>query len=635
MLSNNAILLKNIGRTMFGGPRELVHHLDPDAPYREKLPLHDLDMEDQRRLIKNIFNCIRQGKIDEAQLLCVHCGQPWLAAILEGWRLYHDPNFETTEKTDVKLPVEGNARRDLWKRCAYIIAQNPKLDDYNRAVVGALCGNLESLINVCGQSWYDLLWCHIKIQVDIRVESEIRTCCARNYCEMPKKYWDGKMSLENIFDELDGNKNLSVKSTAKSIFAKIQKFIILDDIRALLDHMNGLLETDEATPQILRLFAHLVLFIRQIGRNHQEEIGDRIIRAYVHCLMKIGDPQLVAFYTAALPYAQQIQIYSEYLESVSETSRRNCMEEAKNHGLDINQIAKVTVERIQQMMENPDDGGILLAGELSELDKKKISALVFLTYEQGQRGELLWQANAMIRSFMAQRKIEAVKSAFSMIPTDSIQTLVQFYGGKNKLPPKVECTIREYLCHQTFLASIDGYNEWIDYFYNKKPKQPNAINGDLQGKSFTEKAASDHQEQIYQQDLDRWKAVLKEQTSLTKDLFLNVILFPDKGWLMDGDDYQMEFTSEDEVTAWENRKIQMDNLRKLHIPDLVALLHKILTLAEEHRECLNLCDIIANEQNQLYLIFSKHKLSEFLAKLAESSLALMNEKLDPFGFSSN
>lgn len=616
---------------MFGGPRELVHHLDPDAPYREKLPLHDLDMEDQKRLTKNIFNCIRQGKIDEAQSFCVHCGQPWQAAILEGWRLYHDPNFDTTEKTNMKLPVEGNSRRDLWKRCAYIIADNPKLDDYNRAVIGSLCGHLDSLLNVCNGSWWDLLWAYLKVQIDIRVESEIRSCCARNYCEMPMKYWDGKMSLERIFDELDGNKNLDVKTTAKSIFPTIQKYFILDDIKALFQHMNEILKSDEATPQILRFFAHLVLFVRQIGKNHQEEIGDRIIRAYVQCLMKMGDTQLVAFYTAALPYAHQIQIYSEFLEDTPEAQRRTCMEEGKNHGLDIYQIAKITVERIQNMMESADDSEKLLTGELSVLDKKKISSLEFLIFDQEQRGELLWQTNAMIRCFMAQRKIEAVKRAFAMIPNDSIQILIQMYGGKNKLPSKVECSIREYLCHQTYLASIDGYNEWIDYFYNKKPKPPQVI--DIQGKSFTEKAASDHQEQIYQQDLARWKTVLKEQTASTRDLFLNVILFPDKGWLIDADDIQLEFNSEDEVTVWENRKIQMDNLRKLHIPDLVALLHKILTLAEEHRECLKLCDIIANEQNQIYQIFSKHKLSEFLAKLAETSLALMNEKLDPFGFS--
>ena len=83
---------------------------------------------------------------------------------------------------------------------------------------------------------------------------------------------------------------------------------------------------------------------------------------------------------------------------------------------------------------------------------------------------------------------------------------------------------------------------------------------------------------------------------------------------------------------WKNRRIQMENLRKLHIPDVVSLLHKVLTLAEEHRDCLKLCDELASENHQLYKVFAKHKLAEFISKVAESSLALMNDKNDSFGY---
>lgn len=612
---------------MFGGRREIVKSLDPDAPHREKLPLHDLDMDDQKRLTRQIFGAIRQGKIDEAQSLCEHCGQPWQAALLEGWRLFHDPNMDSSEGSkDVKLPIEGNPRRDLWKRCSYAMADSTSLDDYTRAVVGSLCGHIESLVNVSDQDWWDLLWAHLKVQIDIRVESEIRSSCSRNYCEMPEKYWDGKMSLEQIFAELEASSNLNVKATARSTIAVIQKLFILDDIAGLMDHMNRSLDTD-ATPQTLRFFAHLVLFIRQIGRNHQEEIGDRIIRSYVQCLMKLGDAQLVAFYTAALPGAQQIQLYSEFIENVQENARRQCLDEAQAHGLDIAQITKTTVERIQDMVEDSDNAK-LLAGELTPLDKKKISSLELLTYHQDQRGELLWQANTMMRSFMAQRKIEAVKKTFASIPSDSIQLLLQLYGGKNNLPAQIECAICENLCHQTYIAAIDGYNDWIEFFFNKKPKPPAAG----KGKDFTEKIASEHQEQLYQQDLSRWKLSLKEQTKTSKDLLYNVLLFPERGWLVDPEGLQQEFASEAEVNMWENRKFQMENLRKIHIPDIVLLLHKILTLAEEHQECMKLCDELATEHNQLYKEFSSHKMSELLGKIAESSLALMNQKLDSFGF---
>lgn len=46
--------LQNKDRPVFGSGREIVKSMDPDAMTRERLPLHDLDMEDQARLSKQV-----------------------------------------------------------------------------------------------------------------------------------------------------------------------------------------------------------------------------------------------------------------------------------------------------------------------------------------------------------------------------------------------------------------------------------------------------------------------------------------------------------------------------------------------------------------------------------------------------
>lgn len=51
--------LQNLDQTVFGGSKEIVKSLDPDAPIREKRPLHDLDAEDEIRLSKQV--CIRSA----------------------------------------------------------------------------------------------------------------------------------------------------------------------------------------------------------------------------------------------------------------------------------------------------------------------------------------------------------------------------------------------------------------------------------------------------------------------------------------------------------------------------------------------------------------------------------------------
>ena len=55
--------------------------------------------------------------------LCCRCGQAWRAATLEGWRLYHDPNYESLGEGGEVLPVEGNPYRDIWKAVCWRMAQ--------------------------------------------------------------------------------------------------------------------------------------------------------------------------------------------------------------------------------------------------------------------------------------------------------------------------------------------------------------------------------------------------------------------------------------------------------------------------------------------------------------------------------
>lgn len=51
--------LQNIDRTVFSGKKNIVKSLDPDAPHREKLPLHDLDAEDEERISKEVSRTVK------------------------------------------------------------------------------------------------------------------------------------------------------------------------------------------------------------------------------------------------------------------------------------------------------------------------------------------------------------------------------------------------------------------------------------------------------------------------------------------------------------------------------------------------------------------------------------------------
>lgn len=111
------------------------------------------------------------------------------------------------------------------------------------------------------------------------------------------------------------------------------------------------------------------------------------------------------------------------METITETNNRKAsLEEGQSHGIDIFTVAAKTVDRVRKEQEENSDMKPL-EGVLSALDKKKVSSLELLTFYPEQRGELLWQANAMMRTFLAENKIEASKKAFGVIPVDSIQVI--------------------------------------------------------------------------------------------------------------------------------------------------------------------------------------------------------------------
>ena len=99
---------------------------------------------------------------EESQNTCFYIAlqQAWRAASLEGWKLFHDPNYESGTgggAVGSKLPVEGNQHRDIWKRVAWNLAEDAALSQHERAVYAALCGNLKQLQPVCS-GWEDLVW---------------------------------------------------------------------------------------------------------------------------------------------------------------------------------------------------------------------------------------------------------------------------------------------------------------------------------------------------------------------------------------------------------------------------------------------------------------------------------------------
>uniref|UniRef100_A0A8C6E6T7 Nuclear pore complex protein n=1 Tax=Moschus moschiferus TaxID=68415 RepID=A0A8C6E6T7_MOSMO len=264
-----------------GSVRPLVTELDPDAPIRQKMPLDDLDREDEVRLLKYLFTLIRAGMTEEAQRLCKRCGQAWRAATLEGWKLYHDPNVNGGTELE---PVEGNPYRCIWKISCWRMAEDELFNRYERAIYAALSGNLKQLLPVC-DTWEDTVWAYFRVMVDSLVEQEIRTSVMTldETEELPREYLEANWTLEKVFEELQATDKKRVLEENQEHYHIVQKFLILGDIDGLMDEFSKWLsKSRNSLPgHLLRFMTHLVLFFRTLGLQTKEEISIDVLKTYI------------------------------------------------------------------------------------------------------------------------------------------------------------------------------------------------------------------------------------------------------------------------------------------------------------------------------------------------------------------
>ncbi|XP_034172869.1 nuclear pore complex protein Nup107 [Osmia lignaria lignaria] len=616
----------------FRSSRPLVSSLDPDAPIREGKPLHDLDREDDARLEKRMFIEVRCGRLQKAQALAEHCGQPWRAACLLGWIPNHDPNY-LNPLSDTKLPIEGNPNRSLWKLCAWELCQDKRVGQFYRSIYASLCGNVQQMLQVAS-SWQDALWAYMKALLDIKVERDMRDLVAKSFTDMPEEYWKNEMYLEDVFKELHASKNPIIRTQSNKPDHLIQKYLILDQIPKLMEEIETMIDTKNCDPHFLRFLGHLIFFFRQIGKNTNDKVGDKVLLSYVRVLIEMDDPILIAFYTAMLPQEAQITNYASYLETIKDyEQRKKCLTAAEDANLNVEAITKLVVERIRSKDVDIDSAD--LKGAITDADIEKINALDWLIFYRSQREEALWQTNALIRYFLKNERIDAARKAFNKIPADTIESIVAEYPTMegtltnltitNNLSRRASSSIREYLCYKIYLDAQEGFAEWFSHYHHGKPTPLEELPPYA---TFTEKVAYEHKQAQYNAEMERWKTTMQHHTKAVKQLLYNVLLFPDGGWLVDSNNNGDEPCTPEEIS----RERQMEKLRELCIPKITLLLHSVMSEMNEHAGCIQLADILASEQYQLYKVFQKGRLREVFKKICESSLVLMDQKKDPWGY---
>ncbi|XP_062520913.1 nuclear pore complex protein Nup107-like [Corticium candelabrum] len=621
--------------------RLLVTEIDPDAPHRQGRHLVDGDEEDEADLIRNIYFFIRAGRLDEAQKLCNRAGQPWRAAALEGWRLWHDPNYykdsadqpqpDERNNGDEILPVEGNPYRDLWKCCSWALAEQTQYSQYERAVYACLSGNLEQILPVCS-SWSDYLWAYYKTMIDVTVEQEIFSYPRPDRIRenLPDGYWmQRSLTPEDVFERIERYNTMSGQLNVICKYRSVQKNIILNDMDSLsADIRIWLADTPPPPHHFLRFLAHLVLFLRSVGIvGGDDSVCNSVLVQYVEGLIREKQSTLVATYTASLMPDERVSVYAKFLEGITDTElKKECLKLAEKAGLNVQDITRVVMENIRNIEQ--EDFTLTatyvapLETDISEVDKKKVAAIDWLMFEPSQRYDALMQSNAIIRGFLATGKLSAARDVFTKIPKDSIEVVHQQWrrrAGKNSMPVAMTSAVREHLCVKMYLDANDAFHDWFQRFHAGIPTAPAATSTVT---TMQERMRLEHELKKYNRDVERWSRDLQEQTGITVQKIYDVLLFDGGGWMR-----------EDEGDGDENRRQQLCVLRQLCLPGMVFLLHQVLHSTRRYAECVQLADIVASESYQLYKVFRQDELQKFLQLVHNSSVEMLDGNVDPLGYS--
>ncbi|KAB0794317.1 hypothetical protein PPYR_11156 [Photinus pyralis] len=608
--------LQSAETIVFESSKKIVTEMHPDAPWVEELHLHDLDTEDEKRLCKKIFQEIRCGKLNKAQKVCISSGHAWRAALLEGWRLYHNPNtvpqVEDVEMYDADRdemgldsalqPTEGNETRDIWKVISQAYCEKEYLNIYEKASLASFCGHLKSLLRV-GENWEDYLWAYLKVLIDIRVESEIRDNISKKYVPLPEEYWDQRLSLNEVFEYLESAPNTKVRKESQLEMHIVQKHLILDDIPRLMEIIGNWIENRTLSTQFLRFAVHLVLFLEQIGQIVKRDVPAKIIESYVLRLAEMDETRLVSFYVSKLGVQKQVEVYASYLERIlDDNERREALAFAEDCGLDTHAIAKRVVENIRN---RPHEIGALgnLQQKLTDTDLLKISAIDWLLISNSTKLDAIEQTNALIFTFLTMKKLDAAQLAFNKIPQNFLDDIL----SEGDAVPEINQILREYLSYRTYLDAEEAFNEWYKQF-KSKPLPPGEV---AENAHFTERVAHEHKEAQFKADTERWNMSTLQLAKTAKGKLYNVLLFPEGGWLSGAKDCEF--------------------LRSTCIPEIVMLLYSVLNDSDCGEECLQLADIISSEKYGLYKVFPKTKLKEFLHQLCNTSASLLNKEKDPWG----
>lgn len=212
---------------------QMVSELDPDAMSRQNKPIDKDDEKNQSRFLKTVWSFLRAGDRVGAAEYCTNVGQFWRAQTLIGLNYYQGEHSI------------GNPYFNLWKSNCLNISKNSN-DQYERAIYGLLCGNLEATLPI-QKNWYDYFWCYLRVLYDESLYRELKPyrspLSIEEDIDSPPSTCISQINTpKDILEILKNNTSqIEIKNQSENPYHQIQELIIADDYSILFNSLPNLL----------------------------------------------------------------------------------------------------------------------------------------------------------------------------------------------------------------------------------------------------------------------------------------------------------------------------------------------------------------------------------------------------------
>lgn len=675
---------------------DLCTAMDPDAPIRTKKSLVHTDKEAEIRLFKHLYRFIRAGQLEKGQQLARRIGYHWLSACLDGWLPYSDPNLDmeslgqAVSRDQPIMPVSGNRKRDVWKLTCFRAAKIQGLAAFEKAILGVYGGNLRSVLPVC-HTWADQLWARLKCSMDVKIERALRDPNVvpqenRRLVDYPSEFYEAYENLNQIFESIQDLKFSSPDREA-TIHQTVQRFFILNDFSGLLDQLkdwcinldfvnNFTDKADTVSPQFLRFFTHIVLYLREINLITAEDVrGTLVIETFVGFLTRQRRIESVAHYTTFLPRENQIMCFARLLAKIDDRSeRKQCIMIAKDSGLEVDEITQTVVELVRDEQDDQNEVIITANATIPDTlrrpgfrfnttmnastlgnasivmqdmehtktslgDKRKIDSLDYLLFlDQKNYVAILHHGNILMRHFALQRKMDALKELFLKLPTDLAKSVEDQWKlhTNNDITLTLRNNIRELDSFRALLEAQEELSRWTEWHHKRpeEPKKPANLT------KFCDNVNYEQSVKQYQQDLNVWKEMREQRTEELATKITSIYYFPE-GWMRDiadanqtQNDQPMNESNEEQnatetggQSEQHKRLEQTKRLRQIFIPHMTKICFNVLQLSNRYEDCLRISHLLVQEDLRLHESFSKAQIREFLDKVRHVTKILVKKTL--------